>query len=76
MSEITGLHHISLIVADTKRVLGFYQGVLGLLLKGDNSHTTKMEKVNEKKNGTDSGDDAFSFALPGKNKLLSLTYCL
>ncbi|MES9901927.1 MAG: VOC family protein [Sedimenticola sp.] len=35
MSEITGLHHISLIVADTKRVLGFYQGVLGLLLMED-----------------------------------------
>ncbi|MES9900000.1 MAG: VOC family protein [Sedimenticola sp.] len=35
MSEITGLHHISLIVADTKRALGFYQGVMGLKLVDD-----------------------------------------
>lgn len=30
MTDITGLHHVSLIVADTERALEFYQGVLGL----------------------------------------------
>lgn len=30
MTEIDGLHHVSLIVADTKRALEFYQQVLGL----------------------------------------------
>jgi glyoxylase I family protein len=30
MTGITGLHHVSLIVADTARALSFYQGVLGL----------------------------------------------
>jgi len=30
MTGITGLHHVSLIVADTARALAFYQGVLGL----------------------------------------------
>lgn len=30
MTEINGLHHVSLIVADTKRALEFYQQVLGL----------------------------------------------
>ena len=30
MNSVTGLHHVSLIVADTARALGFYQGVLGL----------------------------------------------
>ena len=30
MSSVMGLHHVSLIVADTARALGFYQGVLGL----------------------------------------------
>lgn len=31
MSEITGLHHVSLIVGDTGRALEFYTGVLGLV---------------------------------------------
>jgi glyoxylase I family protein len=30
MSLITGMHHASLIVADTNRSLGFYQDLLGL----------------------------------------------
>lgn len=30
MSDVLGLHHVSLIVADTRRALSFYQGVLGL----------------------------------------------
>ncbi|HFD79384.1 MAG TPA: glyoxalase [Gammaproteobacteria bacterium] len=30
MSRILGLHHASLLVADTARSLAFYQGVLGL----------------------------------------------
>jgi glyoxylase I family protein len=30
MSSVTDLHHVSLIVADTARALGFYQEVLGL----------------------------------------------
>ncbi len=30
MSNVTGLHHVSLIVADTARALAFYQEVLGL----------------------------------------------
>jgi glyoxylase I family protein len=30
MSGILGLHHVSLIVADTARALAFYQGILGL----------------------------------------------
>lgn len=30
MSGITGLHHVSLIVADTERALTFYRGILGL----------------------------------------------
>lgn len=33
MSEIVGLHHVSLIVADTARSLAFYQNVLGLELE-------------------------------------------
>ena len=33
MSGITGLHHVSLIVADTGRSLDFYRGVLGLELE-------------------------------------------
>lgn len=32
MSEVIALHHVSLIVADTARALGFYQGVMGLEL--------------------------------------------
>ncbi len=31
MSKITGLHHVSLIVAETGRALEFYIGVLGLV---------------------------------------------
>ena len=30
MTGILGLHHVSLIVSDTRRALDFYQGVLGL----------------------------------------------
>lgn len=30
MTQVSGLHHVSLIVADTARALGFYQDVLGL----------------------------------------------
>ena len=30
MTRVSGLHHVSLIVADTARALGFYQDVLGL----------------------------------------------
>jgi len=30
MTSITGLHHVSLIVADARRALDFYQGVFGL----------------------------------------------
>jgi glyoxylase I family protein len=30
MPLVTAIHHVSLIVADTGRALGFYQGVLGL----------------------------------------------
>ena len=30
MSQILGLHHVSLLVADTERALRFYQEVLGL----------------------------------------------
>jgi glyoxylase I family protein len=30
MSEGTGLHHVSVIVADTAQALAFYEGVLGL----------------------------------------------
>jgi glyoxylase I family protein len=30
MSSVTDLHHVSLIVADTARALGFYQDLLGL----------------------------------------------
>ena len=33
MSEIKGLHHVSLIVEDTGRSLAFYRGVLGLELE-------------------------------------------
>ena len=32
MTSISGLHHVSLIVADTRRALVFYQQVLGLKL--------------------------------------------
>ena len=32
MTTVHGLHHVSLIVADTARALEFYQGVLGLTL--------------------------------------------
>jgi len=32
MTGISGLHHISLVVADTARALDFYQGVLGLAI--------------------------------------------
>lgn len=31
-SVVLGLHHVSVIVADTKRALDFYQGLLGLPL--------------------------------------------
>jgi glyoxylase I family protein len=30
MSEIVGLHHVSLVVADTQRALAFYRELLGL----------------------------------------------
>jgi len=30
MTSVIGLHHVSLIVADTARALDFYQGILGL----------------------------------------------
>jgi glyoxylase I family protein len=30
MSMITGFDHVSVLVSDTKRALGFYQGILGL----------------------------------------------
>lgn len=30
MTDILGLHHVSLVVADTQRALGFYLGVFGL----------------------------------------------
>jgi len=30
MSSVIGLHHVSLLVADTQRSLAFYQGILGL----------------------------------------------
>ena len=30
MALVTGLHHVSLIVGDTRRALDFYQGILGL----------------------------------------------
>jgi glyoxylase I family protein len=33
MTQVSGLHHVSLIVADTVRALGFYQGVLGLRIE-------------------------------------------
>ena len=33
MSEIEGLHHVSVIVANTAQSLAFYQGVLGLDLE-------------------------------------------
>lgn len=33
MTQVSGLHHVSLIVADTARALGFYQGVLGLRIE-------------------------------------------
>jgi len=32
MTGILGLHHVSLVVADTARALDFYQGVLGLAI--------------------------------------------
>lgn len=32
MSTVLGLHHVSLIVADTQRALGFYRDVLGLVV--------------------------------------------
>jgi len=32
MTAITGIHHVSLLVADTERALAFYCGVLGLSL--------------------------------------------
>lgn len=32
MSMVVGLHHVSLVVADTSRALAFYQGLLGLPL--------------------------------------------
>lgn len=32
MSEMISIHHISLVVADTERALGFYRDVLGLPL--------------------------------------------
>jgi len=34
MTCVNGLHHVSVIVADTARALAFYQGVLGLQLDG------------------------------------------
>lgn len=30
--KILGLHHVSLVVADTRRALAFYQGILGLAI--------------------------------------------
>ncbi len=30
MTSVEGLHHVSLVVADTGRALDFYQGILGL----------------------------------------------
>ena len=30
MTSVKGLHHVSLVVADTGRALDFYQGILGL----------------------------------------------
>ena len=30
MANITAIHHVSLLVSDTGRALGFYQGLLGL----------------------------------------------
>ncbi len=30
MSRVMGLHHVSLIVSDTRRAMAFYQGVFGL----------------------------------------------
>jgi glyoxylase I family protein len=33
MSSVDGLHHVSLIVADTARALGFYRDILGLQLE-------------------------------------------
>jgi len=30
MTEVLGLHHVSLVVSDTARALGFYRDVLGL----------------------------------------------
>jgi glyoxylase I family protein len=35
MPEITSIHHVSLIVADTGRSLGFYRDLLGLELDAD-----------------------------------------
>jgi glyoxylase I family protein len=32
MPTVTGLHHVSLLIADLERALGFYQGLLGLPL--------------------------------------------
>ena len=32
MSEVIGLHHVSLVVEDSRRSLAFYQGVLGLAI--------------------------------------------
>ncbi len=32
MSRVTGFHHVSVLVRDTQRALGFYQGVLGLAI--------------------------------------------
>jgi glyoxylase I family protein len=34
MSRILDLHHVSLVVADTRRALAFYQDVLGLTVEG------------------------------------------
>ncbi len=35
MSEISNIHHCSLLVSDTGRALDFYQGVLGLTVNPD-----------------------------------------
>ena len=32
MIQVIGLHHVSLLVIDTRRALGFYQDILGLAL--------------------------------------------
>jgi glyoxylase I family protein len=33
MSGVSGVHHVSLVVADTERALGFYRDILGLVIE-------------------------------------------